>query len=172
MKTPLKGIYGTVLGFAFSVLLAGSNASIAADKYGTADEAKAMIEQAVVKMKQNPTAALAGFTSCAHPKGCAPGFEQFRDRDLYVHCNGPVGPDSTVLAHGVAPAQLIGRQTASFIDKKGHAFGQAILDNAKADAFNTVEYMWPRPGEEEPTKKINYVTLIDDIICAVGFYAQ
>jgi hypothetical protein len=30
--------------------------------------------------------------------------------------------------------------------------------------------MWPRPGETEPIQKSSYVTRVDDLVCAVGYY--
>jgi hypothetical protein len=45
-----------------------------------------------------------------------------------------------------------------------------MYDTAVAGDFNTVDYVWPRPGETDPVPKSSYVTMAGDQMCAVGFY--
>ena len=64
---------------------------VAADRYGTAVEARSMLERAISAVKDNKEAALASFTA---------GVKGFKDRDLYVFCHGP---DGLVSATGKDP---------------------------------------------------------------------
>jgi hypothetical protein len=58
-----------------------------AGEYGTAEEAKAMLEKAVAEIKKDKAGALAKFNK---------GEGGFKDRDLYPFC---AGPDGSVTAH-------------------------------------------------------------------------
>jgi hypothetical protein len=60
-----------------SAALAFSTTAFAQGQFGTAAEAKAMLEKAVTELKANEAAALAKFTK---------GEGGFKDRDLYVFC--------------------------------------------------------------------------------------
>jgi signal transduction histidine kinase len=128
-----------------------------AAEFGTAEEAQAMLEQAIVALEADQAAALAAFNA-----GEAP----FRDRDLYVFCGGA---DGLFTAHG-ANASLIGQSMAELNDKAGKPLGAAIYDAGVEGEVNTVEYMWPRPNEEEPVTKVSYVTKVGDQTCGVGYY--
>ncbi len=128
----------------------------AADDYGTADEAKAMLERAVEELKKDKDAALQKF---------AAGEEGFKDRDLYVFCGGE---DGNFTAH----PSLTGKSLKELQDKTGRAFGQEIYDVATEGEIKEVNYMWTRPNETEPVEKSSYVTKVGDQICAVGYYRQ
>jgi hypothetical protein len=56
------------------------------------------------------------------------------------------------------------------IDKAGKAFGKELCAVATEGKFNEVSYMFPRPGETEPTAKVSFVTKVGDLGCAVGYY--
>ncbi len=125
-----------------------------AGKYGTAEEARAMLDKVVAAMQVDPAKALALFTS---------GEGGFRDRDLYPYC---VGPDGKFSAHPT----LVGTDAIGLIDKAGNPIGQKVMTVAKAGEISTVEYVWNRPGETTPTTKVAYATKIADQACAVGYY--
>lgn len=118
---------------ASALAFAVAGGSALAQEFGSADEARAMLEQAVAALEADEAAALAAFTA-----GDAP----FRDRDLYVFCGGP---DGLMSAHG-ADAGLVGRDVRALVDVAGTRFGEAFYDSAVAGELNTVEYLWPRPG--------------------------
>ena len=63
-------------------LLLGAGAALAAEEYGTPEEAKAMLERAVQAVKEDKEQALQQFTA---------GGEGFKEKDLYVYCGGPEG---------------------------------------------------------------------------------
>jgi signal transduction histidine kinase len=145
-------------GLAMAGLLVAANEGIAADEGGTAEEAKAMLERAVAAVEADKASALAAFTA---------GTDSFRDRDLYVACNN--ASDGTVTAHGADPAR-VGQSIYEVTDVAGKKFGEDIQAVAAEGETNTVEYLWPRPGETEAVPKVTYVTKVADQVCVVGYY--
>lgn len=135
--------------------LAVSAAAVAQTSYGTAEEARAMLEKAVSMLKINKATALDMFNAPDGP---------FRDRDLYVFCvNASDGMETAHPTHK-------GMDITKMKDADGFAFGQAIMDTATEGEIKEVAYRWPRPGSEVPAKKITFVTKVADQICAVGYY--
>lgn len=140
--------------FALATLLLSITSPVFAGSFGTAEEAKAMLEKAVTAIKANKTAALAQFTK---------GEGGFKDRDLYPFCGGP---DGNFTAH----PSLVGKSLKGLKDKAGKALGEEIYATAKEGAIGEVSYMWPRPGTTDPVQKVSYITKVDDQVCAVGYY--
>jgi hypothetical protein len=139
-----------------SVLIAGG--ALAQAKFGTADEAKAMLEKAVAAIKADKAKALDMFLK---------GEGGFKDRDLYPFCFSI--PDGTIL---VTQAQtFIGMDVKTITDESGKAFGEEMYKTAQQEGKITeVSYMFPRPGATEPVQKISYVTRAGDVACGVGYY--
>ena len=135
------------------VILAFTVPAFAGD-FGTADEAKAMLEKAVAQIKAGKAAALAMFTK---------GEGGFKDRDLYPFC---AGPDGIITAH----PSLVGKSLKDLKDKVGKPFGEEMFTTAKAGSISEVSYMWPRPGGTDPVQKVSFVTKVDDQVCGVGYY--
>ena len=127
-----------------------------AAEYGTAEEARAMLERVVVAMREDQVAALAKFNA---------GDAGFRDRDLYPFC---IGADGRTVAH-VDAAQL-GQPIRDLKDVDGKAFGEEILKVAEEGEIKEVTYKMTRPGLQEPLPKVSFVTKIGDQICGVGYY--
>ena len=134
------------------LLLAGP--AFAAGEFGTAAEAKAMLEKAVAAVKANKADALAKFTK---------GEGGFKDRDLYPFCGGP---DGNFTAH----PSLVGKSLKDLKDKAGKALGEEMYKVAAEGKVAEVAYMWPRPGTTDPVAKVSYVTKVGDQVCAVGYY--
>jgi signal transduction histidine kinase len=137
----------------FAVML--SAVAFAVPNYGTAEEARAMLERAVAAVKSDKTQALEMFNK---EDG------DFRDRDLYVFCANVT--DGIETAH---PTHK-GRKLTDLKDANGFAFGAEIMRTATEGEISEVAYMWPRPGSDIPVRKTTYVTKVDDQVCAVGFY--
>ena len=135
------------------VLMTAALAAVAGE-YGTPEEAKAMLENAVAALKADKDQALEMFTK---------GEGGFKQGDLYPYCGGP---DGNFTAH----PKLVGESLKDLKDKTGNPFGQEIYEKAQEGEVAEVPYMWPRPGEEEPVQKVAYVTKVDDQVCAVGYY--
>ncbi len=129
---------------------------MAAD-FGSAAEAKAMLDKVVAAVSADEAAALAQFTA---------GEGGFKDRDLYPFCGGG---DGNFTAHG-ANASLVGKSLKGLKDKEDKALGAEMYEKAAEGQVAEVSYMWPRPGETEPVQKVAYVAKIGDQICAVGYY--
>lgn len=93
-----------------------SNA-VSAQQFGSAQEARAMLERAVAALKVDQAAALAAFDK---------GTDGFRNRDLYVFCNSL---DGTSLAH--ANPAMLGGNLNELKDANGKAFGKEIMSSAR-----------------------------------------
>ena len=145
-----------VLTFVLSVMVVAGVATLVAAQaqYGTAAEAKAMLEKAVGALKANKAKALAEFTK---------GEGGFKDRDLYPFCGGP---DGNFTAH----PSLTGKSLKDLKDKAGKPLGAEMYKAATEGKISEVSYMWPRPGQTEPVQKVSYVTKVSDQVCAVGYY--
>ncbi|BBF91863.1 cache domain-containing protein [Blastochloris tepida] len=141
------------LALAAAFALALSVPAYAAD-FGTAAEAKAMLEKAVTALKADKAKALAEF---------AKGEGGFKDRDLYPFCGGP---DGNFTAHPT----LTGKSLKDLKDKTGKALGEQIYAVAAEGKISEVDYMWPRPGTTDPVQKVSFVTKVGDQTCAVGYY--
>ncbi len=125
-----------------------------AGEFGTAAEAKAMLEKAAAAVKADKAGALAKF---------AKGEGGFKDRDLYPFCGGP---DGNFTAHPT----LNGKSLRDLKDKAGKALGEEMYKVAAEGKVAEVAYMWPRPGQTEPVQKVSFVTKVGDQVCAVGYY--
>lgn len=127
-----------------------------AAEYGSAKEARAMLDRVVVEVKKDKAAALARFNK---------GEARFKDRDLYPFC---VNLDGTTTAHPT----YVGKNLKHLKDKNGKAFGQEIMKVAEEGKINQVTYMWPKPGQTGPVQKVSYVTKVGDQVCGVGYYKE
>lgn len=137
------------------LLFAATAAS--AQQFGTAAEAKTMLEKAVAELKTDEKAALAKFNK---------GEGGFKDRDLYVFCFETGTGKFT--AH-TNPA-LVGTDIKALKDKSGAAFGEQIFTAVKDNAIVTVDYMFPKPGGTDPVAKQSFVTKVGSQGCGVGYY--
>jgi hypothetical protein len=101
-----------------------------AAEYGTADEAKAMLERAVAAVKEDKAKAVDIFNK---------GEGGFKDRDLYVWC---ADSDGIVTA---TPYWNKGKQVKDIKGKHGAPFGETTEGTIKETT-----YWWPRPGTDKP----------------------
>jgi hypothetical protein len=127
-----------------------------AQQFGTAAEAKAMLEKAVAALKSNEADALAKFNS---PTG------GFRDRDLYVFCFDMTTGKFT--AH-VNPA-LMGTDVRQ-LKVGGQQVGAQVFAAVKEGTISTVDYDFPKPGTTQPAPKESFVTRVSNEGCGVGYY--
>jgi hypothetical protein len=97
-----------------------------AGQYGTAEEAKALLEKAVVAVKEDKEKALDMFNK---------GEDGFKDRDLYVFCAN--ASDGIVTAH---PYAQKGKQLRDIFGKKGYPLGQEIMEKASEGEIKEVTY--------------------------------
>jgi signal transduction histidine kinase len=146
-----KFMSGAALALGLALAAGGAFAQA---QFGTAPEAKAMLEKAAAAVKADKAGALAKFQK---------GEDGFKDRDLYPFCGGP---DGNFTAH----PSLTGKSLMDLQDKAGKALGKEIYTVAKEGAIGEVSYMWPRPGAPDPVQKVTFVTKVADQVCAVGYY--
>ena len=145
-----------VVGYAVIQVLS-TTASVWAADFGTAEEAKAMLEKAVAAVKEDKAKALDMFNKAEGG---------FRDRDLYVSCAN--ASDGVVTAH----PYLKGEHLQDIKGKKGYPLGQEMMQNATEGTIKEVTYWWPRPGTDKPLEKTNFYTKVGDQICGVGYYKE
>jgi hypothetical protein len=143
---------------ALNLTLSLSAEPASARQFGTAAEAKAMLERAAAALKANEAAALSEFNDKRD--------RHFHDRDLYVFCNNL--SDGKMTAHP-NPA-LIGMDSHAI---SGNMLMQKIDDALKdmtEGTVTTVEYSYPKPGTTEPVSKESFITKIGNQGCGVGYY--
>ncbi len=61
-----------------------------------------------------------------------------------------------MVMHPIRP-ELDGRNLAAFEDPNGKKLFVAFVDTVKADGAGYVDYMWPKPGADQPIDKLSYV---------------
>jgi Single Cache domain 2 len=131
--------------------------SVQAAQYGTAEEAKAMLNKAVAAVQEDKAKALDMFNK---------GEGGFKDRDLYVFCAN--ASDGILTAH---PTNK-GKQLKDILGKKGFPLGQEMMQKATEGTIREVTYWWPRPGTDTPLEKTAFYTKAGDQICGVGYYKE
>ena len=147
------------IGALASLAMALSTAAFAQAQFGTAAEAKAMLEKAVTAVKADREKALTMFNK---------GEGGFKDRDLQPFCFNI--SDGKIVATTVP--NLLGTDIRTLKDKNGKEFGkeghQAAIEGKITE---TSSYMFPRPGTD-PTlfEKVSFVTRVADPGCGVGYF--
>jgi signal transduction histidine kinase len=124
---------------------------------GTAQEARAMLDRALIALTADQAKALSEFNDKSN--------KQFHENDLYVFCFSAT--NGITLAHP-NPA-LMGTDVRAF-KFKGDAIGQRLFDAAKGAGIVTVDYDFPKPGTTEPVPKESFVAQVGDLGCGVGYY--
>jgi signal transduction histidine kinase len=140
-----------------AVLVLFAATSVPAAQIGTREEAKAMLERAVVAVKEDEVKAIDMFNK---------GKGGFRDRDLYVFCANASG--GVLTAH---PTNR-GKPLQDIEGKHGAPFGQEIMQDATEGTIKETTYWWPRPDSGKPLEKTSFYTKVGDQICGVGYYKE
>jgi signal transduction histidine kinase len=125
-------------------------------QFGTAIEARTLLERAIPLVKADKAAAFAKFLS---------GADGFKFLDLYVFCF-----NSTDGRINVGTPEEIGKDARTFVDKAGVRFGERMLNRAREGRIIEEGYMFPRPGSDVLVPKVSFVTKVADQICGVGYY--
>ena len=130
---------------------------------GTATEARAMLDKAVVAVKADKAKTLDMINK---------GEGGFLDRDLYVFCFN-IGDGMGVASGSTNPVakKTIGVDVRTLKDATGKVFGQDLYAAAKEGQITEVNCMFPKPGTDTtPVAKISLVTRVGDLGCGVGYY--
>jgi hypothetical protein len=142
-----------------SVAIALVGPALAQAKFGTAAEAKAMLEKAIAAVKTDKNKAIEMFNK---------GEGGFKDRDLQPFCFNI--SDGKIVATTVP--NLLGTDIRTLKDKAGKEFGkEGYAAAVEGKITETTPYMFPRPGTD-PTlfEKVSFVTRVADLGCGVGYF--
>jgi hypothetical protein len=146
-----------VVGYA-AVLALFTAAPVPAAQFGTAEEAKAMLERAVAAVKEDKAKALDMFNK---------GEGGFKDRDLYVFCAN--ASDGIITAQ---PYGDKGKQLKDIQGMHGGSLGETLMQNATEGTIKETTYWFPRHPTGELLEKTVFYTKAGDQICAVGYYKE
>jgi hypothetical protein len=140
-----------------TLLLMVTAASAIAQNFGTADQARAMLDRAVVALKSDQAKALREFNDADN--------KQFHDRDLYVTCFNI--SDGKITA---APPAMVGMDIRSF-NLGEDAIGQKAFDaikNEREESVVAMDFNFPKAGK--PAVKQSLETRLGNQGCGVSFY--
>ena len=142
---PASALKLTVQALLFLLATPGAQAA----EFGTAEEARAMLDRAVAAVRNNKKKAIEMFNS---------GDGGFKDRDLYVLCAN--ASDGTITASPSSNGENL----------KDFPPGQKVMETATEGEAKKVTYGWPRPGSIKPLKKNTFDTKVGDLSCGVGYW--
>jgi hypothetical protein len=140
------------------ILVLCTAASVPAAEFGTAQEAKAMLERAVAAVKEDKAKALDMFNN---------GEGGFKDRDLYVFCAN--ASDGIITAQ---PYGDKGKQLRDIQGMHGGSLGETLMQNATEGTIKETTYWFPRHPTGELLEKTVFYTKVGDQICGVGYYKK
>jgi hypothetical protein len=132
----------------------------AAEALGTAEQAHAMLERAVVALKADQGAALQAFNDARS--------KSFRDRDLFVYCFKTGDGKFTAYEMSV----LIGADIRKF-KLYNEPMGQRAYDavhDAPEGAVVSIDYQMPKPDEKKPSAKEAFEARVGDQACGVSYF--
>jgi hypothetical protein len=143
--------------FAFAASLLAATASAIAQNFGTAEEARAMLDRAVAALKSDEAKALRAFNDA--------NTKEFHDRDLYVSCFNISDGKFTA-----APSAMLGVDVRTFglgDDPIGQKAFDAIQGTPEGNVV-TMDFNFPKAGK--PAVKESLETRIGNQSCGVSFY--
>ncbi len=84
--------------------------------------------------------------------------------------------NGTALVNPPAP-EIEGKKLIDMKDAKGKAFVREFIETAKTKGSGWVDYWWPKPGEDKPSKKISYIKKAkmpngEMVIVGAGIYVE
>jgi hypothetical protein len=120
-----------------------------ADEFGTAEEAKAMLNRVVAALKDDKRKALEDFND---------GNGGFKDRDLYVLCAN------------ASDGMITASPSSNGMNLNDFPPGKNVMKSATVGEVRETTYWWPRPGSIKPLKKHTFYTKVGDQICGVGYW--
>ena len=120
-----------------------------ADEFGTAEEAKAMLNRVVTALKDDKRKALEDFND---------GNGGFKDRDLYVLCAN------------ASDGMITASPSSNGMNLNDFPPGKNVMKSATVGEVRETTYWWPRPGSIKPLKKHTFYTKVGDQICGVGYW--
>lgn len=137
-----------------------SAALVGAQQFGTADEARAMLDRAIVALKSNEATALSKFND--------PNNKQFHDRDLFVFCYNM--SDGKITAYSSPALMGIDIRTLTLKDDPIGQRAYDAVENAPEGSVVTMDYSFPKPGTTEPVPKQSFEARVGNQGCNVAYY--
>lgn len=131
---------------------------VLAEDRATADEALALVKQAVALYKSDGRDK--AFAAFQDPKGA------FQVKDLYVFVQDVKG---NLLSHGKNPG-LIGKDLSHLKDANGKEFVQEMMTLAAAGKSGWVDYQWVNPATKKIQAKSSYIEPVDGLFIGAGIY--
>ena len=122
--------------------------AVAQQNGATPEEVVQKVNQAAQQLAQEGEAGLDAFRTTG---------SEYVWKDSYVvvqDCEA-----GTAVAHPISP-ELEGRDITTLTDETGKAFAQELCEAAQRPQGGWVEYMWPKPGEQEPSRKVSYAKAV------------
>jgi hypothetical protein len=144
--------------FAFAILfIMLTAASAIAQSFGSAEEARAMLDRAVVALKSDEAKALREFNDADN--------KEFHDRDLYVSCFNIADGKFTA-----APSAMLGTDIRTFNvgdDPIGQKAFDAVQGTPEGNVV-TMDFNFPKAGK--PAVKESLEARVGNHGCGVSFY--
>jgi cytochrome c len=128
-----------------------------------AKQTKALVDEAAALVESKGTDAFAEFRKKD---------SQWLKGDTYIFACDMNGIE---VFHPIQP-DLEGKSIIDMKDANGKPFIHEMIEIANTKGSGWVEYMWTKPGETEPSKKMTYIkkvkTGVDRLIVGSGYYTD
>ncbi|NEX63688.1 methyl-accepting chemotaxis protein [Noviherbaspirillum galbum] len=138
-----------------------SSFDLGEDEFGTADQARDMVQRAIAFAESHGESALVQDVNRL-------GKGQFIDRDLYLSV---YSVDCIAVAHGANP-RFVGIDGRQFKDVSGKFFVKDIVETACSRGAGWTDYKWTHPVTKEVIVKTSYFEKTGNIIVSCGIYKQ
>ena len=149
----------SLFGLGITVLIL-TVAPVSSQQLGTMEQARAMLDRAIIALKSNEATALSEFDD--------PNNKDFHEHDLYVFCYGLT--DGKITAYE-SPALLnVDVRTLALKDDPLGKRAYEAVQSAPEGSIVTIDYNFPKPGTTEPVPKQTLETRIGNQGCGVTYY--
>ncbi len=145
-------------GFLIAVFLLGA-IQVCAQEAATPKEVKQKCEEAAKLLSEKGEAALPEFNE--------KGKWDWKDSYVFVY-----NMDCVIIGHPILP-HLRNKSALGLKDVQGKLIGVDFLDIAKSPkGHGWTEYLWPKPGEKEPSLKVCYILKVPgrDMFVGAGLH--
>ena len=138
----------------------GSFSAVHAEQFGTAEEARAMLDRAIAALNVNQARALSEFNNTKNT--------QFHDRDLYISCYNMADGKFTAF-----PSRAMIGADIREMKLENDSVGQRAYDATKGSAEGSIAmivYNFPKPGADKPAPKESIAVRVGNQVCGVSYY--
>ena len=149
----MKKVMHLLLAAAMLVVASGA---IGAEERGTPNDAKKMVDEAILHIKDVGTAK--AFEDFSTPGG------KWHNKDIYLFC---YKTDGTNVCHGANKA-LIGKNLIELKTADGQLLIQNLINIAQTKGAGWIDYQWPHPETKKTEAKKAYVAKIPGFDGLVG----